>query len=300
MNKSKTPNFLCVGAQKAGTTSLHDILKQHPQVYLPERKEAHFFDNEDRYKKGLDWWMNEFFSTYNDEPIIGAMTPEYLYYPEVPSRIAEHLTEDLKLIIVLRHPVDRAYSHYLMSKRRGFEELSFEEAIEAEPKRILQGDFERNHFSYLDRGRYVSQVKRYLNLFPAENILILSFEQNIKQGLDDTLKIIQSFLGVKYVKLNTSIKSNVASETKSKKVQQLVNKNNLLKRMIKPLIPQKTRRAMKQKVGQINSQEIGLQARLDAVKRDELFEHYYANEIETLTELTNIDFSFWKGGKQTT
>jgi len=300
VNKSKTPNFLCVGAQKAGTTSLHDILKNHPAIYLPERKEAHFFDNEERYKKGTNWWMNEFFSTYNDEPILGAMTPEYLYYSEVPARIAEHLTKDLKLIIVLRHPVDRAYSHYLMSKRRGFEKHPFEEAIAAESERILQGDFERNHFSYIDRGRYSCQVKRYLDIFPAEKILFLSFENHIKQGLNDTLKTIQSFLGVEYIELNTSIKSNVASETKSKNVQQLVNNDNFLKRIIKPLIPKKMRRAMKQKVGQINSQEMGTQAKLDTAKRDELFERYYSDEIETLKNLTKIDFSYWKEVKEIT
>ena len=211
----------------------------------------------------------------------------------VPERIFKDLSSQIKLVIILRHPVDRAYSHYLMSKRRGFEDLSFEEAIEAEQSRLKQGDFERNHFSYIDRGHYSAQIRRYTDLFPLENILFLSFEQHIKRNLDDTLERLQEFLGVTPMELDTSIRSNVASETKSKKVQQMVRNDNLLKRMLKPLIPQKTRRAMKQKVSQMNTQAMGTQAKLNDTIRKNLFQRFYAEEITALNKLTGIDFSYW-------
>ena len=85
-------NFICVGTQKAGTTTIHDILKNHQDIFLPEKKEAHFFDIENRYKKGLNWWKKEFFSSYGGEKSVGVFTPEYLYYDEVPKRILSNLS----------------------------------------------------------------------------------------------------------------------------------------------------------------------------------------------------------------
>ena len=73
------PNFICLGTQKAGTTTLHDILQQHPDIFLPPGKEAHYFDREERFEKGLKWWIDTYFSYYNNEKIMGVMQPEYLY-----------------------------------------------------------------------------------------------------------------------------------------------------------------------------------------------------------------------------
>lgn len=288
-----TPNFICLGAQKAGTTTLHDILKQHPEIYLPDRKEAHFFDQPERYQKGMEWWINEFFSSYNKEPIMGVITPEYLYYSEVPKRILNNLGSDIKFIIILRHPVDRAYSHYLMSKRRGFENLSFEKSIEMEAARLEQNEFNRNHFSYIDRGHYAIQIERYTDLYPTKNILFLSFEHNIKINLEDTLQRIQIFLGVTPLPLNTSIKSNVASETKSKRVQNIIKNDHFLKRIVKTVIPKKMRSVIKQRMTKINSQSIGEQGRLNKGIRNNLFQRYYANEIAKINKITTLDFGYW-------
>lgn len=106
----KTPNFICLGAQKPGTTTLHDILKQYPEIFLPKDKEAPFLIVSEAYDKGVGWWLNHYFSDYNNESILGVMTPEYLYYEEVPNRILESCGPDVKLIIILRQPLDRAYS----------------------------------------------------------------------------------------------------------------------------------------------------------------------------------------------
>ena len=87
----KVIDFVCVGTQKAGTTTLHDILKNHKDIFLPKSKEAYFFDIDEHYQKGMNWWFKTHFSSYLNEKIMGVMTPEYLYYEEVPERIYKTL-----------------------------------------------------------------------------------------------------------------------------------------------------------------------------------------------------------------
>ena len=207
-------NFICVGTQKAGTTTIHDILKNHQDIFLPEKKEAHFFDIENRYKKGLNWWKKEFFSSYGGEKSVGVFTPEYLYYDEVPKRILSNLDLKTKIIIILRNPIDRAYSHYLMSKRRGYDKLSFDEGIEIENIRINKNEFSRNNFSYISRGMYFNQLNRYYSLFDSDNILVLNFEKDIVINLDQTINTIQKFIGVNVMNLKLNIKSNRASDAR--------------------------------------------------------------------------------------
>ncbi len=233
MSNTKLPNLLCIGAQKAGTTTLHDILNQHPDIYLPKSKEAHFFDIDEHYERGLNWWIDTFFSSSENEKIIGAMTPEYLYYEEVPQRILNTLGKDIKIIILLRNPVNRAYSHYLMSKRRGYENHSFEEAISLESERIKKGEFEKNHFSYITRGLYFEQIKRYQHFFHEKNILILRFEDDLLKNKEQTIKRVLVFLGVTELSLNTDIKSNKATKPRFQRITKLVHEKGKIKNFLR-------------------------------------------------------------------
>ena len=230
---SKPIDFICVGTQKAGTTTLHDVLKHHPNIYLPERKEAHFFDIDQRFNKGLDWWLQTFFKGDKNNKKIGVFTPEYLFFKNIPERIKEVLGTDLKIIIVLRQPARRAYSHYLMSKRRGFENLDFKTALKEEYSRLKEDTYyNKNHFSYISRGLYYDQIKRYIDVFGRENVKVFIFENNIINNIDDTLKQLQDFVAVPYQKLDASKKSNEASEPKSKLIRNLIfNKNNPIKKL---------------------------------------------------------------------
>ncbi len=170
------PNLIVGGAQKSGTTTLHRLLESHPGVFFPARpQEIHFFDLDDRYARGLDWYAGHF-TAWRGEPVIAQTSPLYLYEPAVAGRIAAALPA-ARLIFVLRRPIDRAASHYWHEVRYGWEPLSFEEALEREPERLRGGQEARRHYSYLDRGRYASQLRRYLDLFPAEQILVLTYDQ---------------------------------------------------------------------------------------------------------------------------
>ena len=289
----KTPNFLCLGTQKAGTTTLHDILSQHSSIFLPQRKEAHFFDQEERYSKGINWWIDTFFAEYQGEQIWGAITPEYLYYEEVPQRIFNDLGSDVKFVVILRNPVDRAYSHYLMSKRRGFEKSTFQEAIANESLKIKIGEHERNHLSYISRGMYSEQIERYFKLFPRKQFLFLSFEDNICSNLEHSIREIQNFLGVPFEDLDTHVKSNEASQMKSEKVQKLIRSDNFIKRFLKSIIPEKIRQNLKQKAIRLNEGKSLESKKLSKQERQDIFNTYYSGEIKELKKLTGYDFSYW-------
>jgi len=132
MHKNQSlPNFLCAGAAKCGTTSLHAILAEHPQIFLPQRKEIHFFENNGNYSKGLDWY-SKYFKNANEKKVIGEITADYMFFDYVPERIIEALGKNIKIIFMLRNPVDRSYSEYLFNVRRGFFKGTFEEAIQNE------------------------------------------------------------------------------------------------------------------------------------------------------------------------
>lgn len=192
------PDFVIVGAQKAGTTSLYKYLITHPQVVGASWKELHFFDI--AYHRGVAWYRSHFprrraLETLADQlgrPVItGESSPYYLFHPHALRRLAEHVP-DTKLIVLLRDPVTRAYSHYQHQVRRGREALSFEEAIEREPER-LRGEQERmladesydsfnyRQFSYLARGIYIDQLRELCSRFPASRVLVLKSETFFEQ-----------------------------------------------------------------------------------------------------------------------
>jgi len=203
------PNFLIIGTAKAGTTSLYEYLIKHPCIIPAIGKEIYFFDKE--YSKGTNWYKSFFPTTHqkpksnecNEKFITGEATPRYLFHPHAPRRVKE-LLPNVKLIVLLRNPVDRAYSHYQMEVRHGNEKLSFEEAIEAEQSRVSD-DMEKmekdeNFYSvkfyrcsYLTRGIYVDQLKRWLEYFPREQFLILESE-DLYQNTSDVYNQVLQFL----------------------------------------------------------------------------------------------------------
>jgi len=165
------PNVFVGGAQKSGTTTLHHLLASHPQAFTPaDRQEIHFFDLEESYRRGLDWYRS-LFDNWSGEPIVFQTSPLYIYRPEVPGRIAA-VCPGARFLFILRNPVERAYSHYWHEVRAGSERLSFEEALSREPERLERGPAARRRFSYVDRGRYATQLTRYFDHFPREQIHI--------------------------------------------------------------------------------------------------------------------------------
>jgi len=167
------PDFLGVGTQKGGTSSLYHLLKAHPGIYLPAEKEIHYFTM--HYSRGPRWYATHFQAAQRGQ-CRGEITPFYLFHPDAPQRIhAFH--RRMRLIVLLRDPVERALSHYFHARRHGFESLGLEEALSAEQQRLASGDpFHLQKHSYLSRSDYLPQLLRYEQLFPAAQLLILRSE----------------------------------------------------------------------------------------------------------------------------
>ncbi len=200
----RNPSFLIIGAQRCGTTSLFRSLMQHPRIRPPVKKEIHYFD--DQYGLGLDWYRSHFPPVRLFEGLItGEASPYYLFHPLAPSRVAE-VYPDMKLIVLLRNPVDRAWSHYHHNRRRGRESRSFEDALAMEARQ-LEGEEDRivnepgyrsdphRHFSYTARGIYAPQIRRWLDCFPPDRFLFIPSEEYFKR-YEKTLESVFDFLGV--------------------------------------------------------------------------------------------------------
>lgn len=191
------PDFLCLGAQKSGTTTLHALLDRHHEVFLPHCKEVHFFDQ--NYNEGENWYRHHF---ENAEPSqqCGDITPFYLFHPEVPERIHQLLPQ-AKLIVLLRDPVERTISQLFHARKRGFERLPPGEALAAENNRLASGSpISLQKHSYVSRSRYLEQLDRYEALYPTEQLLILRSE-DLFQTPKRIWPALMNFLQIKEIPL---------------------------------------------------------------------------------------------------
>ena len=172
---SNLPNFFIIGFQKCATSSLHHILKSSKQVSLPIYKETHFFSDDIIFKKGINWYRKQFDINKNYK-ISGEVDPSYIYIDKAAIRIKKFINNP-KFILILRKPIDRAYSHYKMSCRRGYEKKTFEEAMMIETERLSsKNKFKINNFSYKDRGNYSKQIKKIKEIFNDSSFLYLDFD----------------------------------------------------------------------------------------------------------------------------
>lgn len=177
------PNFIVIGAAKAGTTSLYTYLRGHPEIFMPERKELDFFVAEHNWERGLEWY-ERWFDDADSATMIGEASPRYTMYPrfaDVPERIASTL-EQPRLIYVVRNPIDRMISHYQQRATRGRARSPVDRALLEEPL-------------YLDTSRYGLQLECYLRHFSADRILIVITER-LRHDREQTLAEVFRFLGV--------------------------------------------------------------------------------------------------------
>jgi hypothetical protein len=171
--------FLVAGVQKAGTTALDAYLREHPELCLPAKKELHFFDTNRHFAaEPVDYGpYHAAFSPGPQHRLLGEVTPAYLYWPKAAERIARY-NPAMKLIVVLRNPVTRAYSHWNMSRKVRGETLDFLDALRAEPERRRQLPLkEAKRYTYIDRGFYTQQLQRLWRHFPVGQTLVFKSEE---------------------------------------------------------------------------------------------------------------------------
>jgi len=230
------PNFFIVGAPKAGTTSLYEYLNQVSEIYMSPVKEPRFFApvitkyfhakqmNEKEYLK--------LFENIKNEIAIGEASVAYLRDPEAPKLIHNKIP-NAKIIIILRDPIERAYSHYLADLRRGSVRISFLDAIDT--KIELDDEQKLNRHIILEPGFYAEQVKRYLDTFGPNQVKIIIFEEFIKDP-KKTFEEVLEFLGIEKTIVNTGKKFNVYGRPRNK-ISELILGNKTVRKFAKSLLP---------------------------------------------------------------
>lgn len=190
-------DFIICGTQKGGTSALDVYLRGHSHICMAEKKEVHFFDNEDAFRDGTPDYAqyHSIFKPNSTTQILGEATPIYMYWRDVPRRMWQY-NRNLKLIVLLRNPIERAYSHWNMKRELGAEGLSFWEAIQREPDRCREAlPYQHRVYSYVDRGFYLEQLRRLWSFFPIEQVLVLKSDE-LKCQPVQTLQRVCEFLNL--------------------------------------------------------------------------------------------------------
>jgi hypothetical protein len=307
----KKPNFFIVGAAKAGTTSLYSYLDKHPDVFMSPIKEPHYFSKDIRCSnftqegcrnacfdikeyllsdklenKHISFIDNiedylQLFREVKNEDFLGEVSTGYLY-SKVAAKEIYDFNPDAKIIIVLRNPVQRTYSHWKMNVASGVENIDIPvvQAIKKDYNSINKG-YCQSHL-YIELGQYSHQIKRYTDIFPKNNIKILFFD-DLKNDADAFMSDIYKFLNIAQIDIGTSEKENVSVMIK---FQILKNINN--KFGIPELIPKKMKIFLKKLFTTTIFQK------LTAEDKSSIYFNYFKKDVEQIEDLLNLNLSSWK------
>lgn len=297
------PNFLIIGAPKAGTSSIYYYLKQHPQIYMSLIKEPHFFTLENqtvkfegpgdqgRFEDAVTTFQEycKLFEPRTTEIALGEASTTYLSSDRAPQRI-KHYIPQVKLIAILRNPIDAAYSSYLHLLRDGDEEIGdFALALQAEEKRIQQNW--EGLWHYKTRGFYYGQLKRYFDLFERKQLKVYLYEDFCANPLEIMRNIFQ-FLAVDSNFLpDLNQNYNVSARPKNLLLNQAIFKESSWKSAIKMLLPKAYRQSLSSKLKTWNYQNYEKPSMSIAVRQQLTRE--YTEDILKLQDLIQQDISAW-------
>ncbi len=296
------PDFLLIGAAKSGTSSVAQYLAQHPNIYMCPVKEPHYFSYNDKSKHttGPGDVIHKAITNYEDykglflkapiDSLKGEASTSYLYREEAPYRIRE-MIPNVKLIAILRNPIDRAYSAYMHQVRDGNETAStFREGLALEKARRKAGWDSIWH--YTEVGRYSNQLSRYFKIFPRKNIRIFLYEE-LSRNSNQLMSDIFKFLELKEdIIIDTQVHENVSGEVKKpllwKHTVKLLETPNLIKRLTQKFIPLHARQKGAAYLRSLSLSKSEMQDE-DRKYLEELFQE----EILKLSELIGRDCSHW-------
>jgi Sulfotransferase family len=288
----RLPNFVVVGAAKCGTTSLFHYLKQHPDVFLPLRKELHYFsyDHLGRDAGGpggsyiLDFacaTKEEYESYYlkvGSQAAVGEVSPSYFHYSEVSERLKAELAEP-RIVIILRDPIKRAHSQYMHLVRDNRETLSFFDALMAEPDRIRAGWNVLWH--YADSSLYSQRIKKYLDVFGSDRVKVLLFEEflrNPEQELDGLFH----FLNIaRRQTIDTTRIYNRSGQPRSRALADFLARPNLLTTAARRWLPEELRDRIKNALLDLNT---GRKKVIDDRSRAYL-KDYFASDVRDVERI---------------
>ena len=291
MKTDKLPDFFILGVQKAATSTIHAILQKDSQFNLPYKKETHFFS--ENYQKNLSWYLNQYSS--RSSIIKGEIDPSYIYYKDTPLNIKKYI-DTPKFIIVFRKPIERAYSHYLMSKSRGYEKKSFNESLLLEDQRLSEiNNFSYSHYSYLLRGNYSEQIIRYKKTFPNSEFLYMKYDDFINNETKiGFIKKIYNFLELNFNEnLNIQIHENKSFSSKNNFIRDLTHTDNFLRNIFKKIIPTEYLRfKMINKIKEFNRKDV-IVKKLNYNDIDQRFIDWNNKQSNLLSKLTYLNTQDW-------
>ena len=299
--KSKLPNFLIVGAAKSGTSSLHNYLNQHPEVFMPSYtsegmkvKEPRFLIKDlvkHRLHNGV-WTWEEYKSLFNDvvdEKAIGESTVLYLYYYKAAIKnIKEKLGNNVKIIIILRNPIDRAYSAF-QHVSRGFKEQNlFEESLEIEDGRLERDRNLTPMVMYKDMGLYHDMVKSYKENFSNVHVIIYD---DFRDDTENEMKKTYQFLGISAnADIDYVTRHNIGGKRwKNDKMKYLFMKENPIKSILKRIIPKVLRRELRNNLVTVSTNKVPPMEDHTRIMLKDFFRH----DVKKLSTLLNRDLTNW-------
>ncbi len=286
--------IICIGAEKAGTTTLYSLFQEHPEVVVSLEKETGFFYNDELFEKGLNWYIGNFFPDIDEQGCMFEADPNYCYFDKCLRRLRQCIP-NARIIFILRHPVERAFSQYLMMKKWGLELLDFEQACAVEPTRILKGDWQKGHFGYVDRSDYLPQVKKILSIFPRNQVYFIEFNTFIKNQQLEYNKLLK-WLGLNSCETYVEKHANKSSSPRIKFLSQLIHHPRYRKsrQWIARLIGQKGALRVKAALEKV------LHTNKKSEKVSPEFYHYlwqrFAKDVKEIEVLTGLDLSSWERG----
>ncbi len=296
------PNFLIIGAPKAGTTSLYYYLKQHPEIFMSPVKEPHYFSyqNQEVNFQGpgdqaivTSMFVTEYdkycqlFSDVKSKKAVGEASALYLYDKEAAKRIKEY-NPNMRLVVILRNPVERAYSNYMHLVRDGREtEIDFLRAVALED--------ERKHSNwmpfwfYKEQGYYAKYLKDYLRYFSKDHMKVILYD-SFKEDPRRTFVELFLFLGVNpEFEIDFSLKRNVSGKPRSQDLHNFLRKENSIKTFFKPFVPEQIRESIVHSALNIN---LAKDKKMTALERKTLY-HAYREDTNDLEELLSLSLSCW-------
>lgn len=291
MTDDRPIDMMIVGVQKAGTSSLKRYLGEHPQVCTHLAGEMTFFLFEDEYRKGYRAACRRYFAQCRPEQARVAKNVGVIYVPEAVERLYEH-NPDAHVVVMLRNPVDRAYSAYWFCRRRGWENLrSFEEAVEAEEGRLQAGGQRARHLAYLDRGKYAPQLIRLLDRFERDRVHVFLME-DLKTEPQRLCARLFTALGVSTeFTPTTGRRYNEAAVARSNRLARLLIERNPVKTALRELLPPSFSARLRRLALRVNEREF-TPPPLDPETRARLVEYFEPYNRE-LSELLERDLSPW-------
>jgi hypothetical protein len=298
--RSALPDFLVIGAAKSGTTSLFYNLRDHPEVFCPPVKELNYFSQGEEGltpgrgpgdQQATTWTESRdayasYFQGRENETVVGEASVSYLYSPVSAARIHESIP-DVKLIAVLRDPVERAWSNYCHMVRDGREPLDFLDALDAEEERIAEGWEFSWHYRRL--GLYGEQLERYFDRFSRSQIKIFRF-MDLKADTSGIVREIFSLLGVDpSYEPDADRQHNQSGQVRSSLVARFMNRPNLLTSLARKIIPLELGHQIMEALRHMNMKE-------KPEIPDEAASHladFYAYDTRRTEQLTGLDLSHW-------